>query len=152
MGDVGIINSRSSAIQVFCNIDSPCYFFRQNKRQGNSYADRYDPPQTARAQRQIGKYLSCHFQMSKLMKNVNEGTDSCRSDSQTHANTGKADEFIDNDQEHDCNRHGIYKQQERQRNLDNLVQTQIGCGKAEQRNNRNIRLIGQPREFAGKKF
>ena len=118
-------------MQVFCDIDRPCHFFWKDKRQGNGDADRHDPSQSTRTQGQIRKHLAGHFQMGKLMENVNDGTDSRRCDSQTHANTGKADKFIDDNQKDDRNRHRIHKQQERQCHLNNLVQPQIGCCKAE---------------------
>ena len=60
-------------------------------------------------------------EMEELGGNVNGRYDAGSSDGAAHAQFRQADKFIDNSQHDDDNGHGIDKQQEGQRDLDNLI-------------------------------
>ena len=87
--------------------------------------------------------------MEELGGNVDGRYDAGSGDGAAHAQFRQADEFIDNGQHDDDNGHGIDEQQKGQRDLDDLVQAEIGQEQADDADDGDVFLIRQDRKFFG---
>ena len=88
--------------------------------------------------------------MEELSRNVDGRYQAGSGDSTAHAQFRQADEFIDDSQHDDGNGNGIDEQQEGQRDLDDLVQAEIGQDQADQADESDVFLIRQDWELFGK--
>lgn len=119
----------------------------QDEGDGQADEDGQQPSEAAVGKRQAGDDVAGPVDTGELMQDVEGGYECGQADGEAHAEAGEADEFIEDGHQDDSDGNGIDEEQDRQRYLDDLVESEIGQEQADDADDRGVFFIGYDREF-----